>query len=236
MGFYNIPTRFIKIQQKSRSPKFKTGGNIGAGDIIISNHTSYVEILYLMFRFSPIFTYFISKDKSEQVQFIVVNSFSKILEIMFDVKPKIENTMNIKELIQYGKERNSPIVLFPEGTTSNGKSVLQCFNVMDGLNREQALKVNVLGFKYEFEDFSPSYTVGSSLKHLFILCCQFHNSLEVRYLATTEMESIVNENISESICSSLTSILRVHKVSLNVNDKQDFKDYWYGHKKVYNRE
>jgi len=50
LGFYWIPVLFYRHSSHTSSID-----KIKGGDLIICNHTSYIDVLYLAFRFSPIF-------------------------------------------------------------------------------------------------------------------------------------------------------------------------------------
>ena len=38
-----------------RNPPHAPGANVLAGDIIITNHTSYIDVLYFTFKYNPVF-------------------------------------------------------------------------------------------------------------------------------------------------------------------------------------
>jgi len=240
LGFYWIPTKFMKpFHPKSPLPTTTPGSYIKAGDIIIANHCSYVEILYLAFRFSPAFTSIPINWKGypKDVPFIVRNTFQAIMNVFGEPKDT-QGTMKLSEVIKYATSIGAPVVIFPEGGTTNGRALIQCLPVLgESASSIPISKINVLGFKYEYENFSPSFTVGNSFIHLFKLCKEFQNNLEVRYLSPKDLALQIEEkgveNTEETVFSALSTILRSNQTKLTIQDKQEFKSYWYGHKKNY---
>jgi len=217
LGFFWIATK----NEGKREPK--------PGDIIICNRTSYVEILYLAFRFSPIFATVPNqwKDQPPKGVAIAQNILSALWDSIMDPKHKPEQGIPLKELRNNAINYGSPIVLFPEGATTNGKLVLSFVPVLEGFPLDPQ-STHIIGFKYYFDDFSPSFPIGSFIVHLFRLCCQLHNHLEVRYSSVG-----TNQNIGELLAKTIG----VHQSqTTTAMDKQDFKDYWYGYSKAYKKE
>ena len=61
-----------------------------------------------------------------------------------------------------------PVVVFPEGTTTNGSILLSLSPVLAKISAP----VHVMCFKYGALDFSPSYSFGKWWLHIFRLCVQ----------------------------------------------------------------
>jgi len=240
MAFYWIPTKYMKpFHPKSALPTGTPGSHIKAGDIIIANHCSYVEILYLAFRYSPVFTSIPVNWKGypKDVPFIVRSTIQAMMDV-FNEPKEAQNAINLSQVLNYASSIGAPVVIFPEGGTTNGKALIQCLPVFGELSASIPVgKVNVLGFKYDYENFAPTYTVGRSFVHLFKLCKEFQNNMEVRYHSPNDLSLQVQEkgpeSLEETVFTSLATILRTSQTKLTVQDKQEFKSYWYGHKKNY---
>ncbi|OAX84897.1 hypothetical protein ACJ72_00719 [Emergomyces africanus] len=94
----------------------------GPGSVIASSFTSPIDALYLAAIFDPIFT--VSYPFTCKVQQITV--FQAILRAFAgpEVKPSANSRLvDMATLIK--RHPNSPIVVFPECTTTNGKGILQ---------------------------------------------------------------------------------------------------------------
>ena len=61
-----------------------------------------------------------------------------------------------------------PVVVFPEGTTTNGTILLSLVPVLQKVSTQ----VHVMGFKYGTKDFCPAYSFGVWWFHVFRLCAQ----------------------------------------------------------------
>ncbi|KAG1047897.1 hypothetical protein G6F46_011470 [Rhizopus delemar] len=211
MGFFHIKTETVSIRKSRGNIK---SGSVKDGDIIISNWTSYVDILYLAYKFNPVFTQVYSN--TTQVKKI---SLWQAIRSVNQIPPATPTSTvyDIKELSLKAKEQGwGPIVIFPEGTTTNGRALLKfvplSFDDVD-LNR-----FHLLSFKYEYGSMPPTFTIGNQWIHFFKLCSQFHNSLNVRMLAKGELDS--------DILASLGHLSKLRKTNLTMNDKRDFLVYY----------
>lgn len=113
----------IKIEDNCPNPsdsKIKT-------PIIISNHSCWFDTFYITLKFSPV-----SYVAKYEIQFWpVIGPLSKSLNCIFVKRQKGDNSNNTKELIKqriddfYNNKPNaSPLVIYPEGTTSNNRVIL----------------------------------------------------------------------------------------------------------------
>ncbi|KAJ3048762.1 hypothetical protein HK097_010232 [Rhizophlyctis rosea] len=133
------------------------------------------------------------------------------------------------KLAQEAREKGwGPVVVFPEGTTSNGRGLLKVLPVFDTWTNDKASpKIHIIGFKYDYDEFAPSVTVGNTFSHLFWMLAQFANFVEVKYLPSDEVTLTPGEESFTSQISGLSGqVLRVRKTSLGVQDKVDFLDYY----------
>ena len=103
-------------------------------------------------------------------------------------------------------------------------------------------RTHVIGFKYDWQYFCPSYTVGNRYYHIYRMCGQVKNSLVVKYLSPNDIprvehgEEKINGPWSELIFQSLAHMLRLKRTKLNQQDFQDFLDYWdESNKKAYTK-
>ncbi|CAG8570638.1 8678_t:CDS:10 [Diversispora eburnea] len=242
MGFYWIQAETISLR-RGRGNSFKTREKpIKSGDIIVCNYTSYVDLLYLAFRFDPVFTQIYSQTNklrpiSLWTALKLTGSYPEL------VSPIGTKTFSLHELMIEAKNNSwGPIVIFPEGTTSNGRALLKFIPIFKDYSFPiKNFSINIITFRYEYENFSPTFTVGSKLWHLMRLCSQFGNSLHVRIIAPQDSPSSSSytvQNVQTSAASKpedtvgfqiqhvMGMLCRLRKTNLGVSDKITFLDYY----------
>lgn len=149
----------------------------------MSNHISYIEIFYLSFRFSPIYaTMFYDKGELKLVRH---NTISAFLTSAFGISSTNEKGESLTSIMKYAKENHlGPVVLFPEGTSTNGRAVLRFQPVFpsdfESFLKNENLHIHLVGFRFEFKYFSPGFHFGNFYIHFFQLLNQMKNSLCVK--------------------------------------------------------
>lgn len=137
-----------------------------------------------------------------------------------------------------------PIAIFPEGTTSNGRGLLQFLPVFGDEDEllPDGTDLTILGLRFDWDNsVCPSFTTGTKLSHLSsLLFCLSHN-MQVRNLAkkdivfvdgpiTTHNRSLTF-NTSDGVIGSqisimLSSALRLRKVGKSAEDKNQFLAFY----------
>ncbi|KAG6557024.1 hypothetical protein Mapa_001441 [Marchantia paleacea] len=144
---------------------------------IVSNHISYLDILYHM---SSSFPSFVAKRSVAKLP--LVGLISKCMGCIY-VQRESKST-NFKGVSGIVIERTRAahenpaapmLLLFPEGTTSNGDYLLP-FKTGAFLAETPVLPVIL---KYHFKRFSPAWESITGVRHVLLLLCQFVNHLEV---------------------------------------------------------
>uniref|UniRef100_A0A1J3JRE8 Lysophospholipid acyltransferase LPEAT1 n=1 Tax=Noccaea caerulescens TaxID=107243 RepID=A0A1J3JRE8_NOCCA len=145
--------------------------------VIVSNHVSYLDILYHM---SASFPSFVAKRSVGKLP--LVGLISKCLGCVFvqreakspDFKG-VSGTVNERVREAHRNKSAPTIMLFPEGTTTNGDYLLT-FKTGAFLAGTPVLPVIL---KYPYERFSAAWDTISGARHIVFLLCQFVNHLEV---------------------------------------------------------
>ncbi|KAJ3937344.1 MAG: hypothetical protein NXY57DRAFT_883816 [Lentinula lateritia] len=75
LGFLWIPTEMVS-KKRGRSQKSTDNWNPGAGDLIISNWASWVELLWLAYRFDPVFVIPIPESPVQQASSVTSSPIS----------------------------------------------------------------------------------------------------------------------------------------------------------------
>ncbi|CAN7130731.1 unnamed protein product [Brassica rapa subsp. narinosa] len=145
--------------------------------VIVSNHVSYLDILYHM---SASFPSFVAKRSVGKLP--LVGLISKCLGCVYvqreakspDFKG-VSGTVNERVREAHRNKSAPTIMLFPEGTTTNGDYLLT-FKTGAFLAGTPVLPVIL---KYPYERFSAAWDTISGARHVLFLLCQFVNHLEV---------------------------------------------------------
>ncbi|KAF8748872.1 hypothetical protein HU200_012799 [Digitaria exilis] len=147
---------------------------------VVSNHVSYVDILYHMSAFFPSFV-----AKRSVARLPLVGLISKCLGCIFVQRESKTSDFKgvsgaVTERIQRAHQQKnaSMMLLFPEGTTTNGDYILP---FKTGAFIAKA-PVQPVILRYPYKRFNPAWESMSGVRHVFLLLCQFVNYLEVIHL------------------------------------------------------
>lgn len=248
LGYWWIDTRHARLSRRCALPKTTPGSHYSSGDLVVANLQGFAEVLYLAFRFTPLFTAVPIDSSGLVIERSVFGALSDVCHLERTYSKDDQRCMPATELLKKA-ERGSrgPVVVFPEGTSSNGRGLLTNSRALAGVE-VRAERTHVLGFKYEWTTFSPAYTVGSFLSCLYGTCSQVSNTLTVRYLVPVDVPShpVVDSNRTgpavpegewdEQVFQQLANALRLKQTALGMRAKQEFLAYWReSHNKAYTK-
>ncbi|XP_073141872.1 lysophospholipid acyltransferase LPEAT1 isoform X2 [Henckelia pumila] len=147
---------------------------------IVSNHVSYVDILFHM---SSSFPSFVAKRSVAKLP--LVGLISKCLGCVYvqrELKSSdfkgVSAVVNERIREAHQNEFAPKFMLFPEGTTTNGDYILP-FKSGAFLAKAPVLPVIL---RYPYQRFSPAWDSISGVRHLIYLLCQFVNYIDVTKL------------------------------------------------------
>ena len=174
-GIFSIKEKKIKFDAK-KYPKLKKAGKIEESDIIISNHVCISDIMYNFTKSQRCFVMKKSLSKIPIVNFyatlyqgLIVNRGQKSSreELLLKLQKRVSE-------IKAGKLFNK-LVIFPEGTTSNGLGLL---NFKKGAFMLGA-NLRVIGLKYGRRRFSCENNCIGMADSFLGAFCNLYNELEV---------------------------------------------------------
>ncbi|KAK4787657.1 hypothetical protein SAY86_011490 [Trapa natans] len=185
-GFYWISeTHRSSISPGEEKPITEISGegqpreNVRPG-AIISNHVSYLDILYHM---SSSFPSFVAKRSVANLP--LVGLISKCLGCVYVQRESKSSDFKgvsgvVNQRVQEAhKNKDAPVMmLFPEGTTTNGEYLLP-FKTGAFWSKAPVLPVIL---RYPYKRFSPAWDSISGVRHVIFLLCQFTNYMEVIHL------------------------------------------------------
>ncbi|KAF9586363.1 hypothetical protein BGW38_006279 [Lunasporangiospora selenospora] len=237
-------------QQTSRKP------SASYGELIVSNWSSYIDVLYLAFRYDPVFTQIYAdtltvREISLWEALLQSGSYPELSP------PEGIETLPLSEFMKaMHKKGSGPVVIFPEGTTTNNRAILRFIPVFKNCPvPETSFQIKLVALKYEYAKFAPTFTIGlgngTRLGHLFRTCAQFTNYLSVKSLNPLESPSNAHFSTLDGLSSNSTSggsgqiepvqdddalgsvilnllgrMTRFRKLGLSVHDKTEFLDYF----------
>ncbi|NP_001352256.1 Lysophospholipid acyltransferase LPEAT1 isoform 2 [Zea mays] len=171
-GFYWI--RETRRRSPNAKDQFEESQRPGA---IVSNHVSYVDILYHM---SASFPSFVAKESVSRLPLIgLISNCLGCIFVQRESKSSEAKGVSgaVAERIQeVCQDKNTPMMLlFPEGTTTNGDYLLP-FKTGAFL---AGAPVQPVILKYPYRRFSPAWDSMDGARHVLLLLCQFINHMEV---------------------------------------------------------
>ncbi|GMJ15389.1 LYSOPHOSPHATIDYLETHANOLAMINE ACYLTRANSFERASE1 [Hibiscus trionum] len=147
---------------------------------IVSNHVSYLDILYHM---SSSFPSFVAKRSVARIP--LVGLVSKCLGCVYvQRESKSSDFKGVAGVVtdrvhEAHQNKCAPMMmLFPEGTTTNGDYLLP---FKTGAFLAGAPVVPVI-LRYPYKRFSPAWDSITGVRHVILLLCQFVNHMEVIHL------------------------------------------------------
>ncbi|KAI4316792.1 hypothetical protein L6164_024737 [Bauhinia variegata] len=183
LGFYWITENYLipDPDDKGNTEVNKSQSEeVGRPGVIISNHVSYLDILYQM---SSSFPSFVAKRSVAKLP--LVGLISKCLGCVYVQReaksPDFKGVSAVvtERIREAHQNKSAPIMmLFPEGTTTNGDYLLP-FKTGAFLANVPVLPVIL---RYHYQRFSPAWDSISGVRHVIFLFCQFVNYMEVTRL------------------------------------------------------
>lgn len=171
--------------------------------LVVSNHVSYLEILYFMA--TPLCPAFVMKATCLKVPFI--GRVAMLLGgVLVDRREGTERGASnaIRDIVE--AESGPPVLIFSEGTTSNGRFLLP---FRTGAFRPGAPVLPVLvEFPFRNDEFSCAYESIATTAHVLRVLCQWRHKLRVTYLPLhrpTQLEkqdaALFANNVRQEIAS-----------------------------------
>jgi 1-acyl-sn-glycerol-3-phosphate acyltransferase len=241
MGFNSINRDYADLRKlRIKSSTSRAEGSFGSGvssrDIIVCNHSSFVEVLFLVAVFvTPTFGV-VNQDGSVTVvnTFTALSHSTKTVDLV-DVAGGVPLSSVVSSGVS-GWFSSGPLILFPEGARTNGKGILRFLPLFDAAASYP--DVHIVAFKYS--GFSAPHTTGSALHHLWSLCLQLDNTMSATFLHSDDIKkdadtssaatsSAASLSLSDKIRKLLATILGVKQVDLSVSDFVAFNKFYVEH-------
>jgi len=122
---------------------YQTSGDIPVRGLLVSNHLSYLDVLLLAAITPAVFV-----AKREVKFWPVFGWFASLVGTVFVHREKRTQVGQINDEIQSALDQNVLVILFPEGTSSNGRTILPFKSSLleHATNRSQPLSLAVIEY------------------------------------------------------------------------------------------
>ncbi|KAI8603957.1 hypothetical protein EDD21DRAFT_367656 [Dissophora ornata] len=259
LGFFWIKHEVVTLKRGRSAGANKQQSSsrraAASGDLIVCNWSSYIDVLYLAFRYDPVFTQIYPSTLTvRKISFWEALRLSGSYPEMSP--PEGVETMPLLEFVKaMHKTGAGPVVIFPEGTTTNNRAILKFVPIFKDCSLpETSINISILALKYDYHKFAPTFTVRLDnsyfFGHLFRTCAQFYNTLTVKSLTREEspsnahfsaldglsstpsgaamgaVEPVEDDPLGGVIINLMGRLTRFRKLGLNVQDKADFLEYY----------
>lgn len=145
-------------------------------NIIVSNHTSWMDVLVGMVVCSPLPGYVCKKEVADLP---LIGFLSKVWDCALVDRNSKSGTSIIDQLRERADDpARQPIMIFPEGTTTNGTHLIHFHK--GGFVPGAPVKPMII--RYPYKSFSPTFDSMDGKLHLFHLLTQCVSYCEVIFL------------------------------------------------------
>lgn len=190
------------------------------GDLIISTIGSILNTFFLDTQYSPI--YCVPLDSEFVIVKNVVNLlFDQLLCRDFCLKGK---KMRLDEALKIAREENfSPLVIFPEASTSNGQSVLKFKKF--GINQQMYdCRVHIIGFHHFHIGQHLNLTLGGPFSQIVHVFGRLYGYMNVRTALAQDIPRFTDGVITEKWIAECRYILSIIlRVPLCSKSEDDYK-------------
>ncbi|XP_051138988.1 lysophospholipid acyltransferase LPEAT2 [Andrographis paniculata] len=173
--------------------------------IIVSNHVSYIDPIFFFYELFPTI---VASESHDSMPF--VGTIIRAMQVIYvDRFSRSSRRHAVNEIKRKASSSQFPrVLLFPEGTTSNGRVIIsfQLGAFIPGY------PVQPVVVRYPYVHFDQSWGNISLGKLMFRMFTQFHNFMEVEYLPVV----FPHENRKENAVHFAQRTARIIASALNV--------------------
>uniref|UniRef100_A0A7N0SZ83 EF-hand domain-containing protein n=1 Tax=Kalanchoe fedtschenkoi TaxID=63787 RepID=A0A7N0SZ83_KALFE len=182
--------------------------------ILVSNHVSYIDPI---FYFYELFPTIVASESHDSMPFVgtIIRAMQVIYVNRFSPSSRKHAVNEIKR--KGGCDRFPRVLLFPEGTTTNGRAIIsfQLGAFIPGY------PIQPVVVRYPHVHFDQSWGLISLGKLMFRMFTQFHNFMEVEYLPVVYPQENHKEHairFAEKTSHAMASALNVVQTGHSYGD------------------
>ncbi|KAF9196938.1 hypothetical protein BGZ50_004525 [Haplosporangium sp. Z 11] len=182
-----------------------------SGQLIVCNWSSYIDVLYLAFRYNPVFTQIYSETLTVR-QVSLWEALCQSGSYPDLSPPEGVETLPLMDFVKaMYKKGAGPVVIFPEvrlhAAYDDYLAILKFIPIFKDCSvPETSVDISIMALKYDYSKFAPTFTIALDnsyrLGHLFRTCAQFYNTLSVKSLASEESPSNAHFSAIDGLAST----------------------------------
>ena len=143
------------------------GGPVPTRGLLVSNHLGYLDVLVIASLAPAVFV-----AKSEVKSWPVIGWLTQLGGTLFVDRGRRTHVSRVNDAIQAVLEQGALVVLFPEGTSSDGRTVLPFKSSLLEPAAQSAHPISVSAIQYSIEDGDAGAEVCYWGSHTFFrICC-----------------------------------------------------------------
>ena len=184
------------------------------GDIIICNSISYISLFWFQKEYSPLFVIPVSNTGT-----VVIHSFYTLLLYMLGGKtPQTGNKITMERAIAKSKRMNVPIVVFPEGTNTNGKCLIKFYDFISKCDLCDT-HFHIFCVSHRNSYISPFRVKIDPSLHLILMLGRFSSSLKINIALPQDVPHF-GPNFINDCRELIAAILRIPLVNVSSSEKE----------------
>ncbi|CAN6704253.1 unnamed protein product [Malus baccata var. baccata] len=182
--------------------------------IVVSNHVSFIEPIFFFYELFPTI---VASESHDSLPFVgtIIRAMQVIYVNRFSASSRKHAVSEIKRKASCG--RFPRVLLFPEGTTTNGRYLIS-FELGAFI---PGFAIQPVVVRYPHVHFDQSWGHISLAKLMFRMFTQFHNFMEVEYLSVVSLFDNKKESatrFSERTSHAIATALNVVQTSHSYGD------------------
>ncbi|GAA5882406.1 hypothetical protein JCM3774_004301 [Rhodotorula dairenensis] len=236
LGVVWINVDSVQLRKTGRSPP-KIPFDPKKGDIIVANSSSYVDLLFLVFRYNATLTLPVGSGPASSATTQVIGwQRVSLLRAFLASGTLPQQGTDAESLTKLLERADGPVVIFPECTTSNNRAILKFGDFAPSAAEEvKSGRIFILAFRYSPPtSFAPSLThpiptvvapwLPIPLGHLYALTSRFiPYTLTIRRLHPSESPKQLEWS---SLADTLAATARLKRVgALGWKEKAAFLEF-----------
>eukprot|EP01111_Echinosteliopsis_oligospora_P011936 TRINITY_DN403_c0_g1_i1.p1 TRINITY_DN403_c0_g1~~TRINITY_DN403_c0_g1_i1.p1 ORF type:complete len:307 (-),score=54.74 TRINITY_DN403_c0_g1_i1:25-945(-) len=187
----------------------------GKAHVYIANHTSWIDILVLLATSESICS-FVAKRSIATLPLFA--SDGKAVQCIYIDRLSVHEGISGSILDRVKRHDMPPLIIFPEGTTTNGRYLLKFHKgaFLPGDPVKPAL------IRYTYNHFNPSWESVNAMHHIFRILTQVKNYVEIEYLPVyipSEEERDDPEKYAHAVQMMMAEKLKVEATEYSYPEK-----------------